>query len=1111
MIHAIVSWSLRNRFLVACGALFIIAIGIFEVRRTPIDAIPDLSENQVIVFADWAGRSPQEVEDQITYPLSVNLQGLAGVKTVRANSMFGFSLLTVIFDEKIDNYFARTRILERLNYLGDILPAGVVPKLGPDATGLGWVYQYYFDVDPSQSLKGGYDLGELRAVQDWFVRYQLNAVSGVAEVAGIGGFVRQYQIEVSSAKMRAAKVTLQDVMDAVGQSNLNVGGKVIEENGMEFVVRGLGLVESAADLEKTVLTSREGTPIYLRDVATVQIGGEFRRGALDVAGREVVGGIVVMRTGENAHEVIQRVKEKIAQITPSLPPGVTIKPFYDRSELIDRTIDTLKHALTEEIILVTLAHIIFLFHFRSILIVTFPLPVSILISFILMRQFGITSNIMSLSGIAIAIGVLVDAAIVMTENVIRHCEQAEDRKRAPLTKAETWEVTLAASQQVGRPIFFAMAIIILAFVPVFALTGQEGKLFHPLAFTKTFAMIGSTLLAVTIVPVLCATLVRGPFHSEDRNIIMRLLLRVYEPVLDWALEHRRTVLAGAAALLVAALVLAFGLPLAVRDRVPALRGVAGIGSEFMPPLNEGSLLFMPVLLPQTSLTEVKRIMAWQDRVIAATPEVASVAGKLGRSESATDPAPVEMIETTIMLKPQIEWRKGMTKDALVTELSGKLTQVPGYVPGFLQPIENRILMLSTGIRAQVGIKILGDNLDALQNKAFEVERIVRDVPGAVGVAPSRLQGKPYLEVAVNREAMARFGLRAAQLLEVVEAGIGGKNVTTTIEGRQRFPIQVRMARDERDDIERLGDLLVATPAGKYIPLGQLTDIRRNLGASEIASENGRLRVFVQANVQGRDLGGFVDEVKRRIAQEIQLPKGMTIEWSGQYENQLRAKRTLQFIVPAVLVIIFLLLYIVYHNAKEAAHVILAVPFALTGGVFLQWLLGYNFSVAVWVGYIALFGTAIQTGVVMVVYLEEAVERKKRELGGTRSRASLTLVEGVAGGGASAGEVGRAGARPSEMTRADLLVAIKEGARLRLRPKVMTVATIVASLLPIMWSTRTGAEVMKPLATPVIGGMLSSLVHILIVTPVIFAWLRERELGSERGAGLSGSPVILPPG
>lgn len=1069
MIQGLIAWSLRNRFLVACGVLFIIAFGIFELRRTPVDAIPDLSENQVIVFADWPGRSPQEVEDQITYPLSVNLQGLAGVKTVRANSMFGFSLLTVIFDEKIDNYFARTRILERLNYLGDLLPSGVVPKLGPDATGLGWVYQYYLDVDLAKAPKGGYDLGQLRATQDWFVRYQLNAVSGVAEVASVGGFVRQYQIEVSSTKMRAVGVSIQEVMDAVGQSNLNVGGKVIEENGMEFVVRGLGLVNSVGDLEQTVLTQREGTPVYLRDVATVQIGGDFRRGALDINGREAVGGIVVMRTGENAHEVIQRVKEKIVQITPSLPPGITIKPFYDRSELIDRTIDTLKHALTEEIILVTLAHIIFLFHFRSILIVTFPLPVSILISFILMRQFGITSNVMSLAGIAIAIGVLVDAAIVLTENVIRHCEEAEKEKGSRLQPAETLAVTLRASQQVGRPIFFAMAIIILAFVPVFALTGQEGKLFHPLAFTKTFAMIGSTLLAVTIVPVLCSVLVRGPFHREQDNVVMRWLLSLYDPVLDWALRHRKTVLSLAAAMLAGAGFL-----------------TTRMGSEFMPPLNEGALLFMPVLLPSTSLTEVKRIMAWQDEVISKTPEVVSVAGKLGRAETATDPAPVEMIETTITLKPEREWRAGMTKDRLIEELTGKLTNVPGYVPGFLQPIENRILMLSTGIRAQVGIKILGDNLDALQAKAFEVERVVREIPGATGVAPSRAQGKPYLEVAVNREAMARYGLRAQQLLDIVEAGIGGKNVATTIEGRQRFPIQVRVEHGERDDIERLGDILVATPAGQHIPLGQLADIRRVLGASEIASENGRLRVYVQANVQGRDLGGFVAEAHRRIAEQIKLDKGMTIEWSGQFENQIRAQQTLRIIVPVVLGIIFLLLYIVYGNAKEAAHVILAVPFALTGGVLLQYLLGYHFSVAVWVGYIALFGTAIQTGVVMVVYLEEAV-RKAAEGRGQRSEISD-----------QAEKVGVA-----RLTRDELVAAIKDGARLRLRPKVMTVATIVASLLPIMWSTRTGAEVMKPIAAPVIGGMVSSLLHILIVTPVIFAWLRERELKSAVSVDKSG--------
>jgi len=603
---------------------------------------------------------------------------------------------------------------------------------------------------------------------------------------------------------------------------------------------------------------------------------------------------------------------------------------------------------------------------------------------------------------------------------------------------------------------------------VFALGGQEGKLFHPLAFTKTFAMVGSVLFAMTIVPVLCAALVRGPFHREESNIVMRFLLSIYNPVLDAALRFRKTVIAAAALLLAVAAILAFGLPRVAVDWMEArgwnamARMTAGMGKEFMPPLNEGSLLFMPVLLPSTSLTEVKRIMAWQDRVMRETPEVASAAGKLGRADTATDPAPVEMIETTIMLKPQDQWRKGMTTEKLVAELTEKLTYVPGYVPGFLQPIDTRIKMISTGIRAQVGIKIFGDDLNALQEKAFEVEKIVQKVRGATGIAPSRVQGKPYLEIEVDRTAMARFGLRAQQILDAVEVGIGGKNVTTTIEGRQRFPIQVRLQRSERDEIDQLGQILVATPAGKMIPLGQLATVKRVLGPSEIASENGRLRVFVQANVQDRDLGGFVEEVMQRLKEELVLPKGMTIEYSGEYENQLRAQRTLRVIVPAVIFIIFLFLYTVYGNFKEAAHVILAVPFALTGGVFLQYALGYNFSVAVWVGYIALFGTAIQTGVIMVVYLEEILAKRQAERG-------------------------------TAFNREDLIQAIKDGARLRLRPKVMTVATTVASLLPIMWSTRPGAEVMKPLAAPVIGGMVSSLIHILIVTPVIFAWLREREL------------------
>ncbi|MEI7939665.1 MAG: CusA/CzcA family heavy metal efflux RND transporter [Verrucomicrobiota bacterium] len=1084
MINRLIQWSLRNRFLVVCGVLLVIGWGIRSVYHTPVDALPDLSENQVIVFADWAGRSPQEVEDQVTYPLSVNLQGLAGVKDVRAQSMFGFTFITVIFEDAVDNYFARTRVLERLNYLGDLLPSGVVPKLGPDATGLGWVYQYYLAVDPAKAPQGGYDLSQLRSLQDWFIRYQLNAVSGVAEVGSIGGFVRQYQIEVSPARMRTLQVSLEEVLEAVQQSNLNVGGKVIEESGMEFVVRGLGLIESTADLENIVLKERGGTPVYLRDVAAIQLGGDFRRGALDVDGREVVGGVVVMRTGENSLSVIRDVKEKIARITPSLPPGVTIKPFYDRSTLIERAIATLKTALFEEILLVALAHIIFLWHFRSILIVTLPLPISILISFILMRQFGITSNIMSLSGIAIAIGVLVDAGIVMTENVIRHCERQEKRYGGRrLTGAETWQTTLEAAQQVGRPIFFAMIIIILAFLPVFTLAGEEGKLFRPLAFTKTFAMIGATLLAVTLVPALCTFFVRGPFRPEEENWIMKRLLRIYTPALDWALTHRRVVLGIAASLLGVAIILAFGLPRPVARALESWhwRGAAkvarGMGSEFMPALNEGSLLFMPVLLPSTSLTEIKRLIAWQDQVMKQVPEVQSAAGKLGRAETATDPAPVEMIETTIELKPESEWRLGMTQDKLIAELTERLSQAPGCVPGFLHPIEGRLLMLSTGVRAQVAVKILGDNLEALQKKAFEVEKVIREVPGAAGVATSRSQGKPYLNIELDRVAMARYGLRAKAVLDVVETGLGGKNLTTTIEGRQRFPIQVRFQRDDRDDIGRLRDTLVFTPSGKVIPLGQIAKVRRTLGPSEIDSENGRLRVFVQANVQGRDLGGFVKEARERIARKIKLDQGTTLEWAGQYENQLRAQRSLQIIVPTVLAIIFVLLFIVYRSGKEAAHVILAVPFALTGGVFLQYLLGYNFSVAVWVGYIALFGTAIQTAIVMVVYLEEALEKRRAERG-------------------------------ASFNRDDLIQAVKDGARLRLRPKVMTVATTVAGLLPIMWSTSAGSEVMRPLATPVIGGMLSSFIHIMIVTPVLFAWLREREFSKGnaemgRGGGQAG--------
>ena len=1111
MIEKIIEWSLKNRFLVLCATLLIVVLGIRAVYKTPVDAIPDLTENQVLVLADWPGRSPQEVEDQVTYPLTTGLQGVTGVKEVRATSMFGFSLSTIIFEEGVDNYFARTRVLERLNFLQNQMPEGVTPQLGPDATGLGWVYQYYLDVDPEKSPDGGYDLAKLRSVQDWNIRYQLAAVKGVAEVASIGGFVKQYQIELSSTKMRHSGVTTMEVMTAVQNANLNVGGKVIEENGAEFVLRGIGLVTSTEDLELVTVKEMNGTPVFLKDIAEVRIGGDFRRGALDIDGNETVGGTVVMRTGENAKAVIESVKEKIAKIQSSLPPGITIKPFYDRSELIDNTIGTLKHALVEEMILVTLAHIIFLWHFRSILIVTLPLPISILVSFLMMKHFGITSNIMSLTGIAIAIGVLVDAAIVVTENVLRHCEAAEDKKGSKLNPKETWDVCLVACKQVGRPIFFSMSIIVLAFMPVFALTGQEGKLFHPLAFTKTFAMVGSTIFAVTLVPVLCSLLVRGPFHAEDRNIVMKFLLKIYDPALNWALRFRKTVVSLALLILGFSLLLAFGLPRATVKKIadsgfPTVANlVTGFGKEFMPPLNEGGLLHMPVLMPKIGLSEIQRVMSWQDKVMADIPEIEVVAGKLGRFETATDPAPTEMLETTIMLKPEYipngrfrvkrnpAWREGMTVEKLRAELTEKMKEVPGYVPAFLQPIENRILMLYTGIRAQVGVKIYGDDLDKIQRKAFEIEKLINTIPGADGVSPSRVQGKPYLNIEVDRKAMARYGLSAKDVLDAVEISIGGKNVSTTIEGRERFPIQIRLQQSERDDIEELSRILVATKPGmaessapsagggmggmgggaasspatggdssakpSYIPLGMVAKITRDVGANEIASENGMLRSFVQANVRDRDLGGFVQEVEEKLA-TIDM-EGMTYKLTGEFENQKRFVDTMKLVFPLVLLVIFVLLFIVYHSALEAAHVMLAVPFALSGGVILQKILGYNFNGAVWVGYIALFGTAVQTGVVMVVYLEEMVKERLLEKG-------------------------------KDFTYADLVQAVKDGARLRLRPKVMTVGTIIASLLPIMWSHRQGAEVMKPLATPVIGGMISSLLHILIVTPVIFLWLRERE-------------------
>src|SRR5881296_1747632 len=830
MINRLIEFSLKNRFLIFMAYALLAGWGYWALLKTPIDAIPDLSENQVIVFTDWPGRSPQEVEDQITYPLTVNLQGLPSVRTVRSSSAFGFSMINIIFEDEVDVYFARTRVLERLNLASGFLPSGVVPTLGPDATGVGQVFWY--------TVEGPSDPGSLRSIQDWFIRYQLNSVPGVAEVASIGGFVRQYQIDVDPAKLRAFNTPMSTVLSAIQRSNNNVGAKVVEANAVEYVVRGLGLIESTTDIENIVLSSMNGTPVYVRNVAAVQLGPEFRRGVLDKGGIDAVGGVVVIRYGANALEVIDSVKAKIQAMQPGLPKGVRINSFYDRSSLIRNAVDTLRSALVEEIILVTLAHIFFLWHVRSILIVTIPLPLAVLSSFLFMHYFGISSNIMSLGGIAIAIGVLVDAGIVMTENVLRHAEQYYEEHGN--YRSRIGEITLGAARLVGRPIFFAMTIIILAFVPVFALTGMEGKLFHPLAFTKTFAMAGSTIIAVTLVPVLCTFLVRGRLHREEGNPVMRLLRAIYAPTLGFALRHRFLTLASAT------LLFAFAIFLAGR-----------IGSEFMPPLDEETAMWMPVTDPSISLSKATELLREQDRIISQDPAVASVVGKIGRAETSTDPAPINMTETIVTFKPKDQWPAGLTKDAIMQRLDEKL-RMPGVTNIWTQPIRNRIDMLSTGIRTQVGVKIFGSDLATIEQKAEEIERVLHQVPGAVDLYAERITGAPYLEIETNREAAARYGINVGDAQDVIESAIGGKNITFTIEGRQRFPVRVRYARDFREDIESLANVLVAGTNGTHIPLRDIARIGVVMGPSMITSENGLLRGAVLMNVRGRDVGCFLD-------------------------------------------------------------------------------------------------------------------------------------------------------------------------------------------------------------------------------------------------------------
>ncbi|GFE59607.1 efflux RND transporter permease subunit [Geobacter sp. AOG2] len=1036
MIERIIAFSARNRILVLLAFAVVIGWGVWALRTTPIDAIPDLSDNQVIVYTAFPGRSPQVVEDQVTYPLATNLQGLSRVKAVRASSAFGFSMIYVIFDDQADIYWARTRVMERLAYASAFLPPGVAPRIGPEGTGVGHVFWY--------TLRArGYTLEQLRTLQDWFVRYQLGTVQGVAEVASIGGFVREYQVELDPKRLFAYGVTTADVIRALKRSNSEAGGRVVEQANAEFIIEGKGAAASVEDIGNTpVMIGQNGVAVLVRNLGIVQVGGAFRRGLLDLNGEgEAVGGIVVMRYGENAAQVIRQVKEKIASLQKGLPKGVEIVTAYDRSELISRAIATLKRVLTEESVVVALVVLVFLLHLRSALVIILTLPVAVICAFIPMKLMGISSNIMSLGGIAIAIGVLVDAGVIMVENGYRHLAELPPEER----KERRLGVIISSSCQVGRAIFFSLAIIVLSFVPVFLLEGQEGKLFHPLAFTKTFTMLASGVCAITLVPVLMYVLLRGKMSPESANPVSSFFIRLYDPVIRWALYCKKTVIFLNVAALLVAIPLFFSL-----------------GSEFMPNLDEGSLLYMPVTLPNIAITEAKRLIQVQDAIIKGQPEVSSVLGKVGRAETATDPAPVSMFESIINLKPREQWRPGVTKDDIVAELDGKLQQA-GVRNGWTQPIINRINMLSTGIRTDLGVKIYGNDLNVLRDLATQAETILKQIPGAADVVAERVTGGEYLDITIDRLAAARYGVQVQDVQDVVETALGGAMISEAMGmggGRGRFPIRVRYNRDQRDTIQKIRHVLVAGAGGTLVPLSLVSQITTLSGPPEINSEGGMLRSLVFLNVRGRDMGGFVEEARQALNRGINLPSGYSIAWSGQWENQVRARERLQVMIPLGLLVIFVLLYFTFSSALEAAMVMLSVPFALVGGVYLLYLMHYHLSVAVWVGFIALYGIAVETGVVMVIYLHEALDRK--------------LQQGA-------------------VTAQDIIDATCEGAVLRLRPKLMTVAVALLGLAPLLWSSGAGADVMRPIAVPMIGGMVTSAIHVLVMTPVIFVLMKQRDL------------------
>ena len=1067
MLSRIIEWSARNVFIVLLGTFFVVAAGVYAVVQTPVDAIPDLSDVQVIVYTEYPGQAPQVIEDQVTYPLTTAMLAVPRSKVVRGLSVFGASFVYIIFEDGTDIYWARSRVLEYLNYVSGKLPRGVTASLGPDATGVGWVFQYAV-------LAKNRTLEELRSIQDWFIRYQLTKAHGVSEIASVGGFVRQYQVTVNPRKLQAYGIPLMKIMQVIRDSNRDVGGRVVEMAETEYVVRGRGYLRGIEDLEMLVVKAEGGTPVLVRDIARVELVPEERRGITELNGEgEVVAGIAVARYGQNAQDVIHNLKAKISEISSGLPEGVAIQAVYDRSDLIHRAIKNLNRTLIEESVIVALVCIVFLFHARSALVAIVMLPVGVLIAFGVMHAMGLNSNIMSLGGIAIAIGAMVDAAIVMIENAHKHLERL--RPGEPRLEA-----IINACKEVGPALFFSLLIITVSFLPVFTLEAQEGRMFKPLAYTKTFSMAGAAFLSITLVPVLMWLFIRGRIPPERKNPLVRFLIWAYRPLIGWALRWRKLTI------LAATLVLGVSV-------YPAMR----IGTEFMPVLNEGTLLYMPATLPSLSVTKAAEILQTQDRIIKSFPEVLSVFGKAGRANTATDPAPTEMFETVINLKPQSEWRPGMTTDKLIAEMDRAL-QFPGIANAWTMPIKARIDMLSTGIRTPIGIKVYGKSLAEIERVAKEVEATVRTVPGTTSAFAERLTGGYYIEIEPDRAALARYGLATGELQDVIMTALGGEMVTTTVEGLERYTVVVRYPRDFRSDPQAIAEQVLVpvmgdgsrsaergtlgamngaaaagfraaatlkTLSATMLPLGQLARVKLVKGPPNIRTENALLAAYIYVDIRGRDIGGYVADAQKAVRDNVKFPPGYYVTWSGQFEYMERAKEKLKVVIPLTILIIFLLLYLNFKRLSEALIVMLSVPFALVGGVWLMYLLGYNMSVAVAVGFIALAGVAAETGVVMLIYLDhawEAIVAKRK----------------------SAGE---------KLSAADLYAAVMEGAVERVRPKMMTVVAIMAGLLPIMWGSGTGSEVMRPIATPMVGGMISSTILTLLVIPAIYALVKEGPL------------------